>query len=80
MGCDGGYVSHCMEKYYNRQVTDINKSEHWENLMVDNLEYKDVGLSTENPFEEQSFDLVISYVAWEHMRHPFKILQEHALG
>jgi hypothetical protein len=33
-------------------------------------------LSKENPLELGSYDLIISYVAWEHMRHPFEVLQQ----
>ncbi len=78
VGCGGGYVSYCLAEHYNCDVTgiDIYESEHWEDLKHNNLKFKAVDLSVANPFEDNSFDLVVSYVAWEHMRHPFKVLQE----
>lgn len=78
IGCGEGYVSYCLAKYYNCDVTglDIYESNTWEKHICDNLNFKCVDLSKENCFEEESFDLIISYVAYEHIRQPFTVLKE----
>ncbi|MCI8443201.1 MAG: class I SAM-dependent methyltransferase [Provencibacterium sp.] len=78
VGCGGGYVAYELAKEYGCQVTgiDIYQSEVWERLSAPSLQYRCIDLSRENPFEAESFDLIVSYVAWEHMRHPFEVLQQ----
>jgi len=79
IGCGGGYVSRKLATDYGCSVVgiDIYKNHLWEELGEEkNLEYLVVDLSKENPFEYQSFDLIISYTVWEHILHPFTILKE----
>lgn len=79
IGCGGGYVSRLMAREYKCSVVgiDIYKSSVWEELGDENgLKHMVLDLSKENPFGEQSFDLIVSYVAWEHIRHPYKVLTE----
>jgi len=78
IGCGGGYVSYVLSKEYKCEVigTDIYRSENWRTLNDPRLKYKVVNLAKENPFQKESFDLIISYVAWEHMRHPFEVLKQ----
>lgn len=81
VGCGGGYVSRTLVSDYNCKVigTDIYKSEVIDELgQQDGFEFRKVDLALENPFPEKQFDLIISYVAWEHMKHPFTILKECA--
>lgn len=79
IGTGGGYTSRELAEQYNCEVTgiDIYESPVWHELgETGGLNYMVVDLSVSNPFELGSFDLIISYVAWEHIKHPFKILQE----
>lgn len=79
VGCGGGYVSRKLVSDYGCTVTaiDITKSGVWDELGPQKgLDFRVLDLSQSNPFQENEFDLIISYVAWEHMRHPFKILKE----
>lgn len=79
VGCGGGYVSRLLAKQYKCDVTgiDIYKSNVWEELgSAEGLEHVVLDLSKENPFKLELFDVIISFVAWEHIKHPFKVLQE----
>ncbi len=79
IGCGGGYTSRRLAEQYECEVTgtDIYESPVWDELGKEkNLNYMVVDLSENNPFPQGTFDLIISYVAWEHIRHPFKVLQE----
>lgn len=79
IGCGGGYPSRRLATHYGCEVTgiDIYESSVWDELGgEEGLEYIVVDLSKENPFQPKTYDLIISYVAWEHIKHPFKALQE----
>ncbi|GAE03157.1 hypothetical protein CBO05C_2847 [Clostridium botulinum B str. Osaka05] len=78
VGCGGGYVSRVLAKKYGSIVTgvDIYESEIWDELgYEDNLNYVVNDLTLNNPFNFQEFDLIVSFAVWEHIRHPFKMLQ-----
>ena len=79
VGCGGGYVSRKLATDYGCSVVgiDIYKNGIWDELGEEKgLKYHVLDLSNENPFEQQSFDLIISYTVWEHIYHPFTVLQE----
>lgn len=80
IGCGGGYTIYRLAQRYHCTAVgiDIYNSPVWERNTCDNLSYICVDLSKENPFEEEEFDYIISYVAWEHMYHPFEVLQQAA--
>jgi len=79
VGCGRGYLSKSLADRYGCSVVGIDISEHveWQNLKnPPNLDYLVLDLSERNPFAEESFDLIVSFVAWEHMMHPFTMLKE----
>lgn len=80
VGCGMGYVSKVLATEYNCSVigVDIIERDEWTLLQSDlpNLEYRVLDLSDENPFDIESFDLIVSFVAWEHIIHPFSMLKE----
>lgn len=79
IGAGGGYTSRRLAEQYKCEVIgiDIYESSIWSELgEVEGLNYMVVDLSDSNPYYQDSFDLIISYVAWEHIKHPFKVLQE----
>jgi len=81
IGGGKGYTSYVIAKNHpDAEVTciDIYTPDEWDKLKLPNLEFMQVDLSQSNPFEAEQFDLIISYVAWEHMRHPFEVLQQAA--
>lgn len=78
IGCGGGYTIYQIAQRYNCEAVgvDIYSSPIWTRNVCNNLTYKCVDLSIENPFREEEFDYIISYVAWEHIKHPFEVLQQ----
>lgn len=79
IGCGGGYVCRKLYDDYECIVTgiDIYKSEVWSRLQKDEkVEFLVIDLSKENPFKQKEFDLIISYVTFEHIRHPYTVLCE----
>ncbi len=80
IGGGAGYSSYAVSELPVEQVvcTDIYENEQWDNLKNDKLIFKQVDLSIDNPFDEQEFDIIFSFVAWEHMKHPYEVLQQAA--
>lgn len=79
VGCGRGYLSKSLADQYGCSVVGIDISEHveWQDLRnPPNLDYLALDLYERNPFAEESFDLIVSFVAWEHMMHPFTMLKE----
>ena len=62
----------CIDIYRNDQWS------YWEDLNMGNFELKVADLTYENPFNPEEFDLIVSYVAWEHMRHPYEVMKKAA--
>jgi cyclopropane fatty-acyl-phospholipid synthase-like methyltransferase len=80
VGCGRGYVSKVLATEYKCSVVgvDIRERDQWNVLQSEspNLEYRVLDLSNENPFDIESFDLIISFAVWEHIIHPFTMLKE----
>jgi cyclopropane fatty-acyl-phospholipid synthase-like methyltransferase len=80
VGCGQGYVSSLLASEYNCSVVgvDIVRNSSWDLLKSKSpsLEYLVLDLSSNNIFEAGSFDLIVSFVAWEHIIHPFTMLKE----
>lgn len=81
IGCGRGHLSSLLASEYNCSVVGVDVKEYaevWELLKSKspNLDYRVVDLSSENPFEAESFDLIVSFVVWEHIIHPFITLRE----
>jgi len=80
VGCGMGYISKVLATEYNCSIVgvDITERDEWNLLRSGspNLEYQVRDLSSENPFDKERFDLIVSFVAWEHIIHPFTMLRE----
>jgi len=79
IGCGKGYLSKVLADEYGCSVVgiDIYEDVEWQKLRNrPNLDYLVLDLSQSNPFTVESFDLIVSFVAWEHMMHPFTMLKE----
>ena len=79
IGCGYGYIAHRLATHYGCTVTavDILPRLTWQGLEEGSaLKFLEIDLSAANPFPAESFDLAVSFVAWEHMRHPYRMLKE----
>lgn len=55
---------------------DVIQPNGWEDLVGDRVHLDMVDLTVDNPFPEHFFDRIISYTVWEHVVHPYKLLEE----
>ncbi len=78
VGCGAGDVSKVLADDYNCEVVaiDITKSQDWETVnRTPNLRFAVADIASPSElFVPNSFDRIISFVAWEHMRHPWSAL------
>lgn len=72
----GGYVSYTLASEYECEVTgiDIYKDSNWKLLQHEKLNFMEVNICEDNKLLGEKFDLIISYVAWEHIKKPFEAL------
>jgi ubiquinone/menaquinone biosynthesis C-methylase UbiE len=78
IGCGDGDFCKVLADEYDCEVvgTEILKYEGWESVKHQNLELLQVDISKGNYFPENYFDRIVSFVVWEHMRHPWSALKE----
>lgn len=76
IGSGGGYLAYLLAEQYGCDVTgiDIHKSNTWEELQHKNLRFLEFNICEENILAGEEFDLIVSYVAWEHIKKPFEAL------
>lgn len=75
IGCGEGYTSYLLATKYNCDVLgiDIVSSDKWESMECDHLKFLECDIC-KNTIENENFDLIVSYVAWEHIKNPFEAL------
>jgi SAM-dependent methyltransferase len=81
IGCGRGYLSKILASEYRCSSVvgiDIRENDEWNRLRNGTpiLNYQVVDLCNENPFAAESFDIILSFVVWEHIIHPFTMLRE----
>lgn len=83
IGTGHGDVAYILAKEYNCDVvgTEIINQPSWEKINHPNLQLLELDIANQDTsqcFPDNHFDLIVSYVVWEHMRHPFSALRECA--
>lgn len=82
IGCGGGEISYLLASRYGCSVTgvDIYKNEQWQLFEQEkDLEFMVFNICEENPLLGRKYDLVVSFVAWEHIKNPFEALLQTKL-
>jgi ubiquinone/menaquinone biosynthesis C-methylase UbiE len=78
VGCGLGDLSNVLATKYECDVVGVDISSHdsWRELRNNNrLQFLVMDIAqTDSRLASKSFDLIISYVAWEHIRHPWSAL------
>lgn len=62
-------------------ATEVNQQDSWLDMQHPRLELRKVDLSLmedSSSIPDSSFDRIVSFVVWEHMRHPYAALKECA--
>jgi SAM-dependent methyltransferase len=78
IGCSNGYESWILAHNLGCDAygVDVNARGAWGDLSGDRVHFECADLAVKNPFPANKFDVVLSYVVWEHVTHPRKLLQE----
>ena len=78
IGCGGGY-----ELWYAASSLgadawgiDVVERRSWEALAGERVHLQVVDMAASNPFAEGTFDRAMSFTAWEHIEHPYRMLVE----
>ena len=79
IGCGHGDLLSILATEYGCDAVgiDITKHDHWQNITHTNVRFVEGDITQirlESLFQENSFDRIVSYCAWEHIRHPFSAL------
>jgi SAM-dependent methyltransferase len=78
VGCGYGVLAAFLAERAQSVVgLDLEPRPEWEALQARhaNLRLLAQDISRQNPFAENEFDLIVSFVAFEHMEHPYAMLQ-----
>jgi SAM-dependent methyltransferase len=78
IGCGQGYEAYITAHDYGSQVhgVDVNEYTTWPQLAGDRVSFTCVDIAQDNPFEDNTFDRIVSYTVWEHVLHPRRLLEE----
>lgn len=78
IGCGGGHETWSMAHNLGCDAhgVDVLQANAWEDLADSRVHFTMADLAVENPFEESTFDRIVSYTVWEHVVHPHKLLEE----
>jgi len=79
IGCGTGNICHRISERFDCRVTGVDIRAHekeWERYRNKNTNYLTQDLSQDNPFQDNYFDYIISFDVWEHVFHPFEMLQQ----
>lgn len=77
IGCGGGYVTYLLAHKYKCDVVgvDIYRNDNWEIFEREKgIKFLVFDICQENILIGEKFDLVVSFVAWEHIKKPFEAL------
>ena len=76
IGCGGGYCSYVLAKQYGCEVVgiDIYHNSNWDLFEETNLKFLVCNICEDNILIGEKFDLIVSFVTWEHIKKPFEAL------
>ena len=78
IGCGTGYEIWFLAHHFGADAWGIDVAERraWQTLADERTHFVWADMTQDNPFEDDFFDRVMSFVVWEHVTHPFRALQE----
>ncbi|MBN8438783.1 MAG: methyltransferase domain-containing protein [Candidatus Accumulibacter sp.] len=78
VGCGHGDFCKVLAEEYDCEVvgTEVLPYEEWKTVSNPNLTLMHMDVANEQRFPENHFDRIVSFVVWEHMRHPWSALKE----
>lgn len=78
VGCGNGYEAWTLAHNLGCDAhgVDVIQPNCWEDLIGDRVHLQCADLTVDNPFPPDTFDRIISYTTWEHVAHPYRLLDE----
>ena len=78
IGCSNGYEAWLLAHNLGCDAhgVDVNARGAWADLEGDRVHFECADLAVKNPYPPDTFDVIYSFVVWEHVTHPRKLLQE----
>lgn len=78
IGCGNGYEVWHVGEHLAADAHGIDVAEYgpWKDLAGERVHFTCADMAADNPFEPDSFDRILSYTVWEHVLHPYKLLEE----
>lgn len=78
VGCGNAFeVWHAAQDYdCDAFGVDVTEYATWQALSGPKVHLEMTDMAVRNPFPENYFDRIMSFTVWEHVRHPYRLLQE----
>ena len=78
IGCGSGFEVWSLAQHYDCEAYGVDVSEYgpWAALAGERVHFEMTDLGVHNPFPPNHFDRVISFTVWEHVLHPYALLEE----
>jgi SAM-dependent methyltransferase len=78
IGCGNGYEVWHVGEHLAADAYGVDVAEYgvWKDLAGERVHYVRADMTTDNPFEPDFFDRIYSFAVWEHVVHPYKLLEE----
>ena len=78
IGCGHGFEVWMIAHNFSSEAHGIDVREYsaWEHLADERTHYHQADLCVDNPFSPDFFDRILSFVVWEHISHPYRMLEE----
>ena len=78
IGCGNGYEVWHAGEHLAADAYGVDVAEYgpWKDLAGERVHFTCADMAADNPFEPDFFDRILSYTVWEHVLHPYKLLEE----
>jgi SAM-dependent methyltransferase len=80
IGCGNGYEVWHVAEHLGADAYGVDVTEYgpWETLAAtsDRVHFECADMAADNPFPADFFDRIMSFTVWEHVLHPYKLLEE----
>jgi SAM-dependent methyltransferase len=78
IGCGNGYEVWHVAKHLGADAHGVDVTEYgpWQTLANDRVHFECADMAADNPYPEDYFDRIMSFTVWEHVLHPYKMLEE----
>jgi len=78
IGCGNGYEVWHIGEHLAADAYGVDVVEYgvWKDLEGERVHYARADMTTDNPYGPDFFDRIYSFAVWEHVAHPYKMLEE----